>query len=224
LESKDIKIMAQKQCRWLNRWFRQLDFVIDDEKYFSLTDPGNDSFFASSPKRTPDHVKYKGKSKYEPKIMLWIAISRKGISKPYFQRGGLGINQNVYQNECLRQRLFPFIREVHKDGKYIFWSDKASAHYANSTIDLMKREGIRYVNKLRNPTNVPQCRPIEDFFGYLSGKVYSNGWCAINLNQLKSRIIRCLKKVDLNIVQKSMGSVSKRLRSAADNGVLSVVH
>jgi len=192
--------MVKRQCRRLYRRFRTFDFIIDDEKYFTLSGPSNGSFFSSSPLKTPNEVKFKCKEKYEPKVMLWIAISQKGISKPYFRNGGLAINQKIYQKECLTKRLLPFIETYHSQDNYIFWPDKASSHYANDTIKLLKSQNVYYVDKYDNPTNVPQCRPIEDFFGYLSGKVYNNGWRAEDLFQLKNRIIYCLKKIDLKVV------------------------
>jgi transposase len=217
-------VLAQKQCRWLYRKFLSTDFVIDDEKYFKLTGPGDEFFFSSSPQETTNSVKYKGKRKFEPKIMLWIAISKNGMSKPYFQKGGLAVDNYVYWNKCLKPKLLPFIQQHHQDGNYIFLPDKASWHYSNYVIEELGKHGVKYVTKYRNPTNVPQCRPIEDFFGYLQGLVYENGWEAENLQQLERRIVYCLKKVDLNVVQRSMNGVSKRLRKAADHGVLSVCH
>jgi hypothetical protein len=73
------------------RRFRHKNFVIDDGKYFTLSGTTNNSFFASS-NRTPNEVKYKCKSKFEPKIMLWIAISSNGVSQPYFHRDKLAEN------------------------------------------------------------------------------------------------------------------------------------
>ncbi len=33
--------------------------------------------------------------------------------------------------------------------------------------------------------NLPQCRPIEDFFGQLSSIVYKDGWTAKNVGEFK---------------------------------------
>ncbi len=89
-------------------------------------------------------------------------------------------------------------------------------HYATKTIDFLRANNVKYVDKYRNLTNVPQCRPIEDLFGYLSGKVYSNGWSANNLTKLENRIKYCLKNIDMNVVQRSIDSVKKRLRKCVE--------
>ena len=43
---------------------------------------------------------------------------------------GMAINQEVYLNECIEKRLVPFVQEHYKNGKYVFWPDLASSHYA----------------------------------------------------------------------------------------------
>ena len=70
----------------------------------------------------------------------------------------------------------------------------------------MDQKEINYVKKLDNPPNVPECRPIENFWGILKGLVYANNWQALNLIQLKARIQQCLKKIDLDLVKRTLGS------------------
>ena len=59
----------------------------------------------------------------------------------------------------------------HKDLNYMFWSDLASAHYSAATVGWMD-QNINYVSKHINSPNVSQVRPIENFWGWLSQKVY----------------------------------------------------
>jgi len=37
----------------------------------------------------------------------------------------------------MRNRLIPWIKKHYPDGKYIFWSDLASSHYANPVLKLL---------------------------------------------------------------------------------------
>ena len=55
-------------------------------------------------------------------------------------------------------------------------------------------------NLCRNLTNLPQCRPIEDLWGTLTG-LDEGGWTAETLQELKSLITRCVKKIDSDVVQ-----------------------
>ena len=215
---------AQGQCGYLHYKFRKKQFIIDDESYFTLKRTTNKHFFSNDVNITPDDVKYKKTRKFEPKVLLWIAISENGMSKPYLQNSGMAINQKIYQNECLEKRLFKFIEEKHSDKKYVFWPDKASSHYANATIKLLKDNKVNFIPKHLNPINVPQCKPIEDFFGYLKSIVYKDGWQAKDTKQLKKKIISSLKKVDSKIIQRSMLGVRKRLRKCYLNGVYAVCH
>ena len=142
--------------------------------------------------------------------MLYIAISvgfqSRGSSR------GLAINQQVYQEKCLKKILLPFLKEHHADGKYVFWPNKASSHYAKNTLQYLEQEKIPYVPQERNPTNLPQCRPIEDFFGALSTLVYKNNWRAKDTKQLTTRTRNCIRKMYNSAVQRSCESIATKLR------------
>ena len=45
-----------------------------------------------------------------------------------------------------------------------------------------------------NPANVPEARPIEDYWAILKREVYMDGWTGKIVDQLKSRIRFALKK------------------------------
>ena len=70
--------------------------------------------------------------------------------------------KNTYFNECIVQRLIPFIKRFHSDGQYVFWPDLASFHYAKTVIEYFRDKKVNFVEKEDNPPNVPECRPIED--------------------------------------------------------------
>ena len=56
----------------------------------------------------------------------------------------------------------------------MFWPDLASAHYSKRSLEEMERLNIVVVPKSANPPNVPQLRPIENFWANLKRKIYSN--------------------------------------------------
>ena len=129
------KAQARPKCRRMLEKFGNLDFILDDESYFTLSNdsqPGNDSFYSDNVQQTPETVRNKFKSKYEKKIMVWLAISPRGVSAPYFIPSGLAVNQEVYIKECIMKRLEPMIKKYYPDGGYVFWPDLASSHYAKS--------------------------------------------------------------------------------------------
>ena len=50
------------------------------------------------------------------------------------------------------------------------------------------------VDKVDNAANLPEVRPIEDFWSLLKAKVYENNWEAKTLHQLEFRIKKFLKE------------------------------
>ena len=83
------------------------------------------------------------------------------------------------------------------------------------------RDNINFVHKEINPPNVPQARPIEDFWGYLTQLVYAKGWEAKSVKQLVARIKKKLKEIDSDYLQTLMKGTLRNLRKIADNGLLS---
>lgn len=191
-------------CRNLYRNFRNLEWVLDDESYFTFghtTLSGHDGFYSSNVSATPSDVKYAAKKKYEKKLLVSLIISPKGVSKPFFAKSKQAVNKDVYMSN-LRKRLVPFINEHHKNGQYLFWPDLASSHYANDVIAFLETENINYVPKVKNPPNVPEARPIEDFWAALKRAVYAGNWQAKNILQLKRRIEYCIKKMDPEVAKR----------------------
>ena len=159
-------------CRKLHKNHKNKIFILDDESYFTLSNStlaGNNCYYTDDKVTTPDHIKHKLTSKYEEKILVWVAFSSKGVSKPYFVPSKQAINRFVYFNKCIKPRLIPFIKR-HK--KYIFWPDEAGAHYSNLSVDYLRKNKIEFVEKKDNLANVLEARPIEDFWGDLKRLVY----------------------------------------------------
>jgi len=111
---------------------------------------------------------------------VWLAIGPKGWSEPLIKESNFSIMGAVYLEECIKKRLIPYIR-ANYDDNYVFWSDRASSHYAKNVINHLDREKINYVAKEGNPANVPEARSIEDFWAILKAQVYANAWRTENI-------------------------------------------
>ena len=103
---RTAKKMPKKQIKFrkLVALFRKKIIIIDDESYFPLSNSDlseNAGFYTSDLDATPNEVKLKRKSKYEPKLLVWIALSEKGVSKYYIAPSGQAVNENVYISKCL---------------------------------------------------------------------------------------------------------------------------
>jgi hypothetical protein len=207
------------KCRKLLKNNKLATFILDDESYFTLSNStlaGNDRFYSNDVAKTPDEIKHRLEAKFESKVLVWIAISSMGVSKPFFAPSKQAINQEIYLKECIKRRLIPFVK---KHTNYIFWPDLASSHYAHSVLNHFREEKINFVEKLDNPANVPEARPIEDFWGDLKREVYKGNWSATTIPQLKRRICYCLGKMDLKKIQERASEVHQRLDSISRFGI-----
>lgn len=215
--------LAKTKCSRMIRKFSGRAFVLDDESYFTLSHSsigGNDGFYTSDVRSASATVKFSRKKKFESKVLVWIAIGPKGLSRPLIRKSGFAINQHTYLCECIRRRLIPYIRASYRQGEYVFWPDQASSHYAGSVKTALTAENIDFVQQADNPSNVPEIRVIEDFWACLKALVYKNGWKAENCNQLITRIKYCLKKVDERVVQRLAVSTKMRIDRVRRKGVI----
>ena len=90
----------------------------------------------------------------------------------------------IYISESFEPVLLSFINEYHSNINYIFWPRLARAHHSKET-QARLNEKVIYVPKHLNPPNVPQARPIEYFWGFLTQKVYEVGWEAKTKQELR---------------------------------------
>ena len=222
-KSTQLEKSKQLSAKLANYLYRKpCSIILDDEKYFTLAGdnmPGNDNYYTNNKPACSDEIRFIGKEKFPKKVLVWLAISDRGISKPFIQpSGAVAINSSIYVDKCLNKLLLPFIQEHHADLKYIFWPDLASAHYSIETKTWLDKN-VYYVDKRINPPNVPQARPIENFWGCLSQKVYEGGWQTTTEEELISRIKQKLKEFDSNTVKSLMRGVKAKLRKIGKNGV-----
>jgi transposase len=198
-----------------------LEVVVDDESYFPLmgdNTPGNDGYYTSDNTNVNSDVKYKSKSKFQTKVLMWIAISSRGRSRPYFAEKNCSVDSNTYANECISKHLKPFLQKNYPNNDIIFWPDLASAHYARNTIETFEALNINFVKRGHNPPNIPQLRPIEKFWAHLKSRVYANCWEARDYDHMVSRIKSKLRDFCPDYFKDLMSKVKTNLRKAADRG------
>ncbi len=217
------KVEGRTKCSTMCRKIQDVEIVQDDETYLTFSHSsinGNDNFYTSNIEETPADVKFKTKAKFEPKLLVYSAISSRGVSKPAFFKSGYAINAETYKTKCLRRILLPFIHKHHSDGNYLFWPDLASSHYAESVTDFMIENNINYVEKYDNPANIPEVRPIESFWSLFKAEVYKDGWEAKNLKQLENRARSCIMKVDPTSIQRLFSGLPRSLDKIRRYGVI----
>ncbi|CAF1359000.1 unnamed protein product [Rotaria magnacalcarata] len=216
---QEIPTRARRLYRMLSN--NDFELIMDDEKYFLLQDqsvPTNRGFYTSDKRTTAPQIKFKRIQKFESKVLVWIAISEKRISKPFFSKQKQAIGQITYLNQCIIARLMPFITSHHSKGKVLFWPDLALSHYGHNVLQYLDQNDVQFGHKEFNPQNCPQARSIETLWSRLKNMVYDEGWEAKTINQLRRRIARKLKEIDIQIVQQMFLGIRKQLRQITDNG------
>ena len=61
--------------------------------------------------------------------------------------------------------FYDFVKKNHENSK-------------KENFDFLRANGIAFVDKFENPSNAPQIRPIENYWGILKMKVYEGNWTA----------------------------------------------
>ncbi|CAF2094150.1 unnamed protein product [Rotaria magnacalcarata] len=171
------------------------------KKNFLLQDqsvPTNRGFYTPDKRTTAPQIKFKRIQKFESKKQA--------------------IGQITYLSQCIIARLMPFIISHHTKGKVLFWPDFASSHYGHNVLQYLDQNDVQFVYKEFNPQNCPQACPIETLWSILKNMVYDEDWEAKTINQLRRRITRKLKEIDIKIAQQMFLGIRKQLRKIADNG------
>jgi hypothetical protein len=94
---------------------------------------------------TSSHIKFKFSMKLAPKLLAWVAIYPKGISRVYIDRTNTAIDTETYIKECIRKRLIFFIDRYHTGDSILFWAYLASTHYARKVHDVLTGHPISVV-------------------------------------------------------------------------------
>ena len=104
--------------------------------------PTNRGLYTSDKRTTAPQVKLKRTQKFEPRTLVWITISEKGISKSFFSKQKQAVSQTTYLNRCIIARLIPFIKSHHHKEKVLFWPDLASSHYGQDVLQYLNQNGV----------------------------------------------------------------------------------
>ena len=102
--------------------------------------------------------------------------------------------------------MVPYIHIYQKTLDIYFWTDLAGG---SPLLELLKDvkflndQNINFVPKSENPPNTPEICCIENIWGLTKEEVFKDGWDweVENLDQLRTRILSCFKKVYQESVQ-----------------------
>ena len=144
--SDQQKLVNRVKCATLYRKYRDREWILDDESYFTKshsTINGNDNFYSDIIDFAPANVKFRRKHKYEKKLLVWTAMSPRGI----------------YWSVCLPRQLFSLKTASFYQKKLVLMEITSFGH----SFYFLCENLIHHVDKVDYPANLPEVRPIEDF-------------------------------------------------------------
>jgi len=201
------------------------NLVVDDESYFTLDGvsmPGNVGYYRKGVGQegdAPPEVRYKTKAKFPTRILVWAAISAKGVSHIVVCKKNHTINGPLYR-DILQNHLLSYLDsfwDTRQD--VLFWPDLASAHYSSVVLEWLEEHKIPFIKKEENPPNTPQIRPIEQFWGLLKQRVYAGNWSAKNTDHLAQRIRTKAREIEPEVFAKLFQGLRAKIRLGARKGL-----
>ena len=110
---------------------------------------------------------------------LWISmdISSKEMSNVYLHKSKQAIIIDIYLNQCINNRLVPFIEKHYQRKNDIFWTDKGTGHYATLVIQRLPMKNIKTLWRNSN-FRLGQWSLLEQ-------KIYAPNWQA---NHYKAKV------------------------------------
>lgn len=218
---KDQAKRAKTNSRKVSELLGNKVLVMDDESYVPVDPeniPGQSFFNFIDESEVPKKLKIKPKDKFPDKFLVWQAIDECGnVSEPYITMGIM--DRHEYKSECLQKRLLPFIEQYHSKADVLFWPDLAQIHYAKDCQNWLKEVGIECVPKQMNPPNLPQARPIEQFWA-ICKQIYKK---RPKRPKSLSGFRRVWKKISSEVAktdgQNLMRGVRSKIRNIGRNGV-----
>lgn len=192
-----------------DRWRK---VITSDEAWVYLSDTGR--------KRSVQYIS-RDKSRREAEvkvhvanprgIMVWVAMSASGVSRPLFIEPGAKINAEYYQQKVLRPFFSRDVTKMYPNDAYLFHQDSAPAHTAKSTIQWLKSHKVPFIPPEKWMPSSPDASPCDYFlWGHLKAEL--NKKAPRSVEGLKTAIADALRKIPLAMIQSAMRAWPKRCR------------
>ncbi len=162
------------------------NFITTDEAWVYLSDTGRKrsvQYISRDARRSEAEVAVHVAN---PRgVMVWVAISARGISRPLFIEPGAKINAVYYQQKVLRPFFARDASKLYPDGQFVFHQDSAPSHKAATTIQWLESRNIKFVKPDEWMPSSPDAAPCDYFlWGHLKRL----------LNQKSRALLQALKK------------------------------
>jgi inhibitor of nuclear factor kappa-B kinase subunit alpha len=148
--------------------------------------------------------------------MVTVAVSVLGSMSIHFLEPGVKINGQYYRDTVLKTMLLPEIRGISGDC-FVFQQDRAPAHRARDTVELLKTETPDFIQLDLWPPNSPDLNPVDySVWGILQERVYHTR--VTSLEELKQRLRTEWATLDHNIIAAAIRQWRRRLTACVKTG------
>ena len=186
--------------------------ITSDEAMFSLdiTD-GQSPLQYLDRDQSRNDLQVKTHKKNPKSVMVWIAMSANGLSKPRFVPPHTKMNAQLYIKHILRPFFRYDAKKLYPNGNFVFHQDSAPSHTAKVTLSFFEKNRIKFITPQQWMPYSPDVSPCDFYlWGVLKNRLKS--CLATNLDELKKAIIREAKAIPLDQIQRAMESWPRRCR------------
>ncbi|RCN33912.1 transposase, partial [Ancylostoma caninum] len=180
--------------------------IFSDEKKFNLDGPDGVKSYWRDLRKNP--ITFSRRNFGGGSLMVWGAFC--DVAKLEVAFVSCRIDSTEYQG-VLQRHLLPFLRgrRLHK---YTFQQDNAAVHASQSTRTWLLENRV---NVMDWPACSPDLNPMENLWGILARKVYSNNRQFHSIEELKKAIIDAWEDVEDNALRNLVSSMPSRLFEVA---------
>lgn len=192
-------LWAKQKMGWVGQW---RNVIWSDEKKFNLDGPDGLAFYWHDLRK--EELNHSRRHTGGGSLMIWACFNFYGKSSLASVSGKQ--DQWEYQKH-LTNHLLPFM-EKYGGSSPIFQQDNSRCHIARSTLQWLQD---RNIEKMNWPAYSPDLNPIENLWGVLCRRVYSDGRQFHTLDDLKSAVFRSWEEIDKSTLENMVNSMPDRI-------------
>lgn len=98
-------VASKTKCARLLRKFSDRALIFGGESCFTFTFKDNGGYVTSVVSTAQPIMKFINNAKFEDKILVWITMDPKGLSRPFIRKSAFIVDGQWDLNKCIRHRL-----------------------------------------------------------------------------------------------------------------------
>lgn len=176
--------------------------IFSDEKKFNLDGPDGFRFYWRDLRKEP--LVFSKRNFGGGSVMVWGAFAKSGTLELCFTSSRMNSTEYV---GVLEKSLLPFLQD-NREKPYVFMHDNAAIHKSRQTKSFLQSCSVEVLDW---PACSPDLNPIENIWGILARRVYSETKQYESVDHLKQAILREWSRLEPDILINLINSMKQRL-------------